>query len=133
MGAQIIALRDCGCLSSKTDIHHPLTMKSLLFFSSLLLLFHGHKSDFASQLAIFISDTPAGYTVAQEVRNGQNCHCRVPATTLPQSSVFTMSTTPVIATDAVTTTTTTTTTTSTTTATTTTFPTGASSSGLTYG
>merc|ERR1712025_662519 len=59
--------------------HFPLTMKFLLFFTTFCLLLHCYKSDFAAQLDAFISDTPAGYTVAQEVRNGQTCHCRVPS------------------------------------------------------
>merc|ERR1711974_211463 len=58
--------------------HLPLTMRSLLFFSTLFLFFHSSQSDFASQLATFINETPAGYTVSQEVRNGQTCHCRAP-------------------------------------------------------
>ena len=37
--------------------HLPLTMRSLLFFSTLFFFFHGTKSDFASQLATFINDT----------------------------------------------------------------------------
>merc|ERR1712183_896674 len=79
--------------------HIPLTMRSLLFFSTLFFFFHSSKSDFASKLATFINETPAGYTVSPEVRNGQNCHCRHPAATtiLPISSVstvFTTTTTP---------------------------------------
>merc|ERR1711936_874149 len=76
--------------------HLPLTMRSLLFFSALFFLFHGSKSDFASQLATFINETPAGEEVVPEVRNGQNCHCRHPAATttiLPLSSVSTVFTT----------------------------------------
>ena len=37
--------------------HLPLTMRSLLFFSTLFFFFHGSKSDFASQLAAFINET----------------------------------------------------------------------------
>merc|ERR1712154_658068 len=90
--------------------HLPLTMRSLLFFSALFFLLHGSKSDFASQLAAFINETPAGYEVTPEVRNGQNCHCRHPAATttiLPLSSVSFTTTTaaPTTTTEAPTTTT----------------------------
>merc|ERR1711936_548812 len=92
--------------------HFPLTMKFLLFFTTFCLLFHCYKSDFAAQLDAFISDTPAGYTVAQEVRNGQTCHCRVPSTTpLPVSSYAATTTENATTTFQPTTTTTTTTTT----------------------
>lgn len=37
--------------------HLPLTMRSLLFFSSLFFFLHSSKSDFASQLATFINET----------------------------------------------------------------------------
>ena len=37
--------------------HLPLTMRSLLFFSTLFFFFHSSKSDFASQLAAFINET----------------------------------------------------------------------------
>merc|ERR1711997_92394 len=85
MGAQNISVFLC----LQRNRHLPLTMKSLLFFSTLFFFFHSSKSDFASQLAAFINETPAGYTVSPEVRNGQNCHCRHPAATtiLPISSV----------------------------------------------
>merc|ERR1712001_328997 len=54
--------------------------------SLVFLNIHGSQSDFASQLATFINDTPAGYTVSQEVRNGQTCHCRAPAVQFSSSS-----------------------------------------------
>merc|ERR1712200_301041 len=87
MGAQNISVFLC----LQRNRHLPLTMRSLLFFSTLFFLLHGSKSDFASQLATFINETPAGYEVTPEVRNGQNCHCRHPAATtiLPLSSVST--------------------------------------------
>ena len=37
--------------------HIPLTMRSLLFFSTLFFFFHSSKSDFASKLATFINET----------------------------------------------------------------------------
>merc|ERR1711997_297286 len=91
MGAQNISVFLC----LQRNRHLPLTMKSLLFFSTLFFFFHSSKSDFASQLAAFINETPAGYTVSPEVRNGQNCHCRQPAATtiLAVSSVSTVFTT----------------------------------------
>merc|ERR1711992_252681 len=92
MGAQNISVFLC----LQRNRHLPLTMRSLLFFSTLFFLLHGSKSDFASQLAAFINETPAGYEVTPEVRNGQNCHCRHPAATttiLPLSSVSTVFTT----------------------------------------
>merc|ERR1739844_414419 len=82
MGAQNISVFLC----LQRNRHLPLTMRSLLFFSTLFLFFHGSQSDFASQLATFINDTPAGYTVSQEVRNGQTCHCRAPAVQFSSSS-----------------------------------------------
>merc|ERR1711953_1335242 len=88
MGAQNFPVFLC----LQRNRHLPLTMRSLLFFSALFFLFHGSKSDFASQLATFINETPAGEEVVPEVRNGQNCHCRHPAATttiLPVSSVST--------------------------------------------
>merc|ERR1712183_742964 len=91
MGAQNISV----FLWLQRNRHIPLTMRSLLFFSTLFFFFHSSKSDFASKLATFINETPAGYTVSPEVRNGQNCHCRHPAATtiLPISSVSTVFTT----------------------------------------
>merc|ERR1711936_509344 len=91
MGAQNISVFLC----LQRNRHLPLTMRSLLFFSTLFFFFHSSKSDFASQLAAFINETPAGYTVSPEVRNGQNRHCRQPAATtiLPVSSVSTVFTT----------------------------------------
>merc|ERR1711997_79979 len=91
MGAQNISVFLC----LQRNRHIPLTMRSLLFFSTLFFFFRSSKSDFASKLATFINETPAGYTVSPEVRNGQNCHCRHPAATtiLPISSVSTVFTT----------------------------------------
>merc|ERR1711874_521180 len=96
MGAQNISVFLC----LQRNRHLPLTMRSLLFFSTLFFFFHSSTSDFASKLATFINETPDGYTVSPEVRNGQNCHCRQPTvattiatTILPVSSVSTVFTT----------------------------------------
>merc|ERR1711909_26637 len=48
---------------------------------------------FAEKLAVFIGDTPAGYTVSQMVKNGETCHCRVPGSSSSSSSSLFVTTT----------------------------------------
>merc|ERR1712112_444618 len=61
-------------------------MKIFLFIFAIFLFFTGTKSDFAADLATFINETPAGYTVTQQLRGGNTCHCRVPASSSSSSS-----------------------------------------------
>merc|ERR1712179_716246 len=56
-----------------------INMKGVFCVIPIILLISPTKCDFAAQLATFINETPTGYTVAREVKDGQNCHCRVPA------------------------------------------------------
>merc|ERR1719330_953847 len=62
-------------------------MNFITVFLSVLLLATAVKTEtFAEKLAVFIGDTPAGYTVSQMVKNGENCHCRVPGSSSSSSS-----------------------------------------------
>merc|ERR1712227_237431 len=61
-------------------------MKIFLFIFALFLFFTETNSDFAADLATFINETPAGYTVTQQLRGGNTCHCRVPASSSSSSS-----------------------------------------------
>eukprot|EP00091_Calanus_sinicus_P008105 TRINITY_DN196_c0_g1_i9.p1 TRINITY_DN196_c0_g1~~TRINITY_DN196_c0_g1_i9.p1 ORF type:complete len:155 (+),score=39.90 TRINITY_DN196_c0_g1_i9:52-465(+) len=62
-------------------------MNSLTFLLPILLLINVVKTEtFAEKLAIFVSDTPNGFTVSKMVRNGENCHCRVPGSSSSSSS-----------------------------------------------
>merc|ERR1712111_292260 len=61
-------------------------MKIFLFIFAIILFFTGTNSDFAADLATFINETPAGYTVTQQLRGGNTCHCRVPASSSSSSS-----------------------------------------------
>merc|ERR1712215_134474 len=133
----------------RTIRHLPFINMNMNFITvilSVLFLATAVKAEtFAEKLAVFIGDTPAGYTVSQMVKNGETCHCRVPgsssssssqfvSTTAAASSVLSLTTELDTPTDATTTDATTTdaTTTDTTTAGTTTgTTTGGSSSALT--
>merc|ERR1712002_1456277 len=59
-----------------------------VFLPVLLLATAGKAETFAEKLAVFIGDTPAGFTVSQMVKNGENCHCRVPGSSSSSSSQF---------------------------------------------
>merc|ERR1711868_306722 len=61
-------------------------MKIFLFIFAIFLFFTETNSDFAADLATFINETPAGYTVTQQLRGGNTCHCRVPASSSSSSS-----------------------------------------------
>merc|ERR1719427_897102 len=41
---------------------------------------------FAEKLQTFVNETPTGYTVSKTVKDGENCHCRVPASSSSSSS-----------------------------------------------
>merc|ERR1711872_1025009 len=57
-----------------------LTMNILVFLVPLLVVINlAEAKTFAEQLAVFVNETPNGFTVSKLVKNGQNCHCRVPA------------------------------------------------------
>merc|ERR1712106_731703 len=97
-------------------IYFPI-MNFLAVFLPILLLINVVKTEtFADKLAIFVSDTPNGYTVSQMVKNGENCHCRVQGsspsssssqlapTTVAGSSTFTTETATTVTTEADTTT-----------------------------
>merc|ERR1712168_935826 len=66
-----------------------INMNFITVFLPVLLLATAVKAEtFAEKLAVFIGDTPAGYTVSQMVQNGENCHCRVPGSSSSSSSQF---------------------------------------------
>merc|ERR1712168_863026 len=68
---------------------HILNMNFITFFLPILLVSTAVQAEtFAEKLAVFIGDTPAGYTVTQMVKDGENCHCRVPGTSSSSSSQF---------------------------------------------
>merc|ERR1712179_387385 len=71
-----MGIRLIGCRQRLKRI--GIIMNGVLCVLSMVLLISPIKSDFAAQLAAFTNETPAGYTVAEEVIDGQNCHCRVP-------------------------------------------------------
>merc|ERR1712215_543111 len=145
MGVQVPFVRPGS--THRTIRHLPfINMNFITVILSVLFLATAVKAEtFAEKLAVFIGDTPAGYTVSQMVKNGETCHCRVPesssssssqfvTTTAAASSVLSLTTELDTTTDATTTDATTTdaTTTDTTTAGTTTGPTtGGGSSALT--
>merc|ERR1712083_597350 len=61
-------------------------MNILIFLVPLLVFINlAEAQTFAEQLAVFVTETPNGFTVSKMVKNGQNCHCRVPAS-VPASS-----------------------------------------------
>merc|ERR1712119_160336 len=74
--------------SNRTFRHlHFINMNFITVFLPVLLLATAVKAEtFAEKLAVFIGDTPAGYTVSQMVKNGENCHCRVPGSSSSSSS-----------------------------------------------
>merc|ERR1712168_1564804 len=74
--------------SNRTFRHlHFTNMNFITVFFPVLLLATAVKTEtFAEKLAVFIGDTPAGYTVSQMVKNGENCHCRVPGSSSSSSS-----------------------------------------------
>merc|ERR1712243_98877 len=74
----------------RTISHLPfINMNFITVFLSVLFLATAIKAEtFAEKLAVFIGDTPAGYTVSQMVKNGENCHCRVPGSSSSSSSQF---------------------------------------------
>merc|ERR1711887_137450 len=61
-------------------------MNFLTILLPILLLASAVKTEtFADKLAVFIGETPTGYTVTQMEKDGENCHCRVPGSS---SSAF---------------------------------------------
>merc|ERR1712042_56695 len=57
-----------------------LTMNILICLVPLLVVINlAEAQTFAEQLAVFVNETPNGFTVSKMVKNGQNCHCRVPS------------------------------------------------------
>merc|ERR1712183_49309 len=74
--------------SNRTFRHlHFINMNFITVFLPVFLLATAVKAEtFAEKLAVFIGDTPAGYTVSQMVKNGENCHCRVPGSSSSSSS-----------------------------------------------
>merc|ERR1711970_242364 len=72
----------------RTIRHLPfINMNFNTIILSVLFLATAVKAEtFAEKLAVFIGDTPAGYTVSQLVKNGENCHCRVPGSSSSSSS-----------------------------------------------
>merc|ERR1712126_798820 len=68
---------------------HILNMNFITFFLPILLVSTAVQAEtFAEKLAVFIGETPAGYTVTQMVKDGENCHCRVPGSSSSSSSQF---------------------------------------------
>merc|ERR1711887_441806 len=88
MGVQVLFVRPGS--SNRTFRHlHIINMNFNTVILSVLLLATAVKTEtFAEKLAVFIGDTPAGYTVSQMVKNGENCHCRVPGSSSSSSSQF---------------------------------------------
>merc|ERR1711887_483389 len=86
MGVQVLFVRPGS--SNRTFRHlHFIIMNFITVFLPVLLLATAVKAEtFAEKLAVFIGDTPAGYTVGQMVKNGENCHCRVPGSSSSSSS-----------------------------------------------
>merc|ERR1712168_1252321 len=86
MGEQVIFVRPGS--SNRTFRHlHFINMNCITVFLPVLLLATAVKAEtFAEKLAVFIGDTPAGYTVSQMVKNGENCHCRVQGSSSSSSS-----------------------------------------------
>merc|ERR1712212_1376351 len=76
--------------SHRTFRHlHFINMNFITVFLPIPLLATAVKAEtFAEKLAVFIGDTPTGYTVSQMVKNGENCHCRVPGSSSSSSSQF---------------------------------------------
>merc|ERR1712002_481960 len=68
---------------------HILNMNFITFFLPILLVSTAVQAEtFAEKLAVFIGDTPAGYTVTQMVKDGENCHCRVAGSSSSSYSQF---------------------------------------------
>merc|ERR1711862_950684 len=88
MGVQVPFVRPG---SSHRTIRHLLfiNMNFITVFLPVLLLATAAKAEtFAEKLAVFIGDTPAGFTISQMMKNGENCHCRVPGSSSSSSSQF---------------------------------------------
>merc|ERR1712150_222520 len=83
MGIRLIGCRQC---LKRVGI----IMNGVLCVLSMVLFISPIKSDFAAQLAAFTNETPAGYTVAEEVIDGQNCHCRVPVSSSSSQGFITI-------------------------------------------
>merc|ERR1712042_52750 len=65
-----------------------LTMNILICLVPLLVVINlAEAQTFAEQLAVFVNETPNGFTVSKMVKNGQNCHCRVPASSSSSSQL----------------------------------------------
>merc|ERR1711942_188185 len=88
MGVQVSFVRPGS--THRTIKHiHILSMNFITFFLPILLVATAVQAEtFAEKLAVFIGDTPAGYTVTQMVKDGENCHCRVPGSSSSSSSQF---------------------------------------------
>merc|ERR1712236_141268 len=93
MGVQVPFVRPGS--THRTIRHLPfINMNFITVILSLLFLATAVKAEtFAEKLAVFIGDTPAGYTVSQMVKNGENCHCRVPGSSSSSSSSLFVTTT----------------------------------------
>merc|ERR1712098_220166 len=88
MGVQVSFVRP-GSTHRTIKHFHILNMNFITFFLPILLVATAVQAEtFAEKLAVFIGDTPAGYTVTQMVKDGENCHCRVPGSSSSSSSQF---------------------------------------------
>merc|ERR1712179_407161 len=83
-----MGIRLIGCRQRLKRI--GIIMNGVLCVLSMVLLISPIKSDFAAQLPAFTNETPAGYTVAEEVIDGQNCHCRVPVSSSSSQGFITI-------------------------------------------
>merc|ERR1712106_988904 len=75
--------------SNKQDLklHLFIKMNSMMMLLPILLFINVVKTEtFAGKLQTFVNETPTGYTVSKTVRDGENCHCRVPASSSSSSS-----------------------------------------------
>merc|ERR1712215_81659 len=72
---------------------YQIKMNSLVVLLPILLCVNLVKTQtFAEKLQVFIGETPNGYTVSKMVRDGETCHCRVPASSSSSSSALTATT-----------------------------------------
>merc|ERR1712236_129560 len=72
---------------------YQIKMNSLVVLLPILLCVHIVKTQtFAEKLQVFIGETPNGYTISKMVRDGETCHCRVPASSSSSSSALTATT-----------------------------------------
>merc|ERR1712183_669736 len=84
MGYQVV---QSGSNKQDLKLHLFIKMNSMMMLLPILLFINVVKTEtFAEKLQTFVNETPTGYTVSKTVRDGENCHCRVPASSSSSSS-----------------------------------------------